>query len=244
MGKVLDHFDVVLVRPKHSGNIGSAARIMKNVGFTSLVLVEPADPLGEEALRMASGADDLLNSARVYDSLREATSGCALCVGATSRRRRKIPCFSPREVVERVLSVADENRVALIFGPEDKGLTNDELTLCHEVVSIPTTEHFSSLNLAQAVGIVCYEVFMGLAETEPRPARRLASSGKVEAMYDQVRELLLKVGFLDPHNPQRAMLTIRQLLSRTELEEKDVKLLRGIFRQIDWYCSRIGKTKD
>jgi tRNA/rRNA methyltransferase len=152
------------------------------------------------------------------------------------------PAVSPREMAAHLVEMSRRNEIALVFGPEDTGLSNDDICLCHLLVTIPTSE-FKSLNLSHAVMIICYEIFV--ARTEPSGnthVPKLATVEETEAMYDQVKRLLAKIGFLNPQNPEYWMLHIRRFLSRTTLLAREVKIIRGICRQLDWYGEE-GKRK-
>ncbi|MFQ6110964.1 MAG: RNA methyltransferase [Nitrospinota bacterium] len=236
---LLDNIYVVLLKPKSPGNIGAVARAMKNMGLSHLRLVEPADHLSPEALMMACGAEEVLRGAEVFETLPKALSDLGYAVG-TSRRRRRGGSRArlPREGASLLLERSLQNRVALLFGPEDRGLTNEELALCQERITIPSESASPSLNLAQAVLILCYELFL-LAEAPPHPEpRRLAPLGLQEDMYNQMRELMLKIGFLHPQNPEHILRAIRHLLGRAGLDEREVRIIRGFMRQLDWYLRR------
>jgi tRNA/rRNA methyltransferase len=241
----LENISLVLVRPQYAGNIGSVCRAMKNMGLRKLILVSPAaDHLGEEAIRMAVSARDILVETKVFYSLPEALEGFHWIAGTSARRgRNRGPFISPRELAPEILSHAQRVPVAILFGPEDKGLTNRELDPCQALIAIPAHPQLSSLNLAQAVMIICYEIYLAQisnlqwnprAEKEFRPAQ----FQKVEGMYSHMEDLLLKIGFLDPKNPKRIMHTLRRIFGRAGLSERDVAIWRGIFRQMEWYVTR------
>ncbi len=240
----LQNITIVLVRPQYAGNIGSVCRAMKNMGFTRLALVSAEqDPLSEEARKMAVSAKDVLKGAKVFSSLPEALAGFRWVAGTSARHgRNRGPFISPRQIGPEIIAHARKAPVAILFGPEDKGLTNRELDPCQAMISIPTHPKLSSLNLAQAVMIICYELclaqlFSSDGSSTAGKAVRLAEFQKIEGMYAHMEDLLLKIGFLDPKNPKRIMHTLRRIFGRTGLSERDVAIWRGIFRQIDWYVT-------
>ncbi len=238
----MENVAVVLIRPKFSGNVGSVARCAKNMGVGKLVVVggEPLDR--EEVLqRSTHAAADLVNNMECHERLEDAVAGFTWLVGTTARRgSARGPGVSPREMARQAADLSRNNRIALLFGPEDKGLSNDELRLCQSVVHIPTSEAFRSLNLSHAVMILCYELFMA---TEGAPAAfrpRLASSAELEGMYGHLRDVLTRIGFINTQNPEYWMLHVRRLFSRVQLQAREVKIIRGICRQVDWAVGRPG----
>jgi tRNA/rRNA methyltransferase len=241
----LQNISIVLVRPQYAGNIGSVSRAMKNMGLSRLTLVSPEqDPLSAEARMMATSAKDILESASIFSSLEEALAGFRWIAGTSARKGRlRGPFVSPREICTEIISLARSVPVAILFGPEDKGLTNEELAPCKALISMPTDERLSSLNLAQAVMVFCYELRMAtlLIPTEiadPRLCSKPAEFQKVEKMYAHLEDLLLRIGFLDPKNPKRIMHTLRRVFGRAHLGDRDVAILRGIFRQLEWYATK------
>ena len=236
----LDRISVVLHRPLYSGNIGSVARAMKNMGLSSLVLVAPETKIDREAYLMACGARDILEHCLTYDSLAEAIGQAGLVIGTTARRgKQRHPIFSPREVAPRIASTAAANHVSLLFGPEDRGLDNASLDLCHLLVTIPTSRNFSSLNISQAVLLLCHEIFLAAAELNETPMYRLAGSKEVEQMYEDLGQTLTEIGFIHDSNPRHVMTAIRRLLGRAGLVSREVKIIRGICRQARWYSDQI-----
>lgn len=234
----LDRIRVVLVRPKSSGNVGSVARAMKNNGVSDLVVVAPRRFRRFTADAMAVHATDVLDGMRLVNTLPEALTDCHWTLGTTCRpglyRSRT---RTPREAAEDVLSVAANNhRIALVFGPEDTGLSNRDLAACDELLSIPTHKHYASLNVAQAVLVCLYELF--IAGEPPAAERvRLATAERSELLYDKLREALVAIGFLPVQNPDHIMLAIRRMFGRARMEERDLKIWLGIARQIGWYAS-------
>ncbi len=235
---VFDNIVILLVRPRFPENIGSVARAMKNMGFHRLIIVNGSSPLHMNAYKLASGAEEILERAEEFPTLKEAIAGMGCVVGTTSRQgRERSPLFTPKELVEKLISLSQDHSVGLVFGSEKEGLTNQELSLCHLYVRIPSSPSFPSLNLAQAVMILCYELF---ASSNPSYERnvRLASSEQMERMYEHMERTLLHIGFLEPKNPQRIMRTLRRLFGRSQMEERDVKILHGIWSRVDWVLQR------
>ena len=228
---------IVLNKPKYPGNVGSAARCAMNMGIDKLVVVGNRDLDMEEMKTMATHvAAYIVDGIRYFDFLDEALAGFTYIVGTTARRgSARGPVVSPREMAETLADISKNNEVALLFGPEDTGLSNDELRFCHLVVAIPSSRQFKSINLSHAVMIICYEIFVAKANPQDSFSPRMATSAELEEMYDQMKGLLLKIGFLNQQNPDYWMMHIRRLLSRTKLFSKEVKVLRGICRQLDWY---------
>lgn len=232
----LDAVRIVLVATSHPGNIGSTARAMKTMGLTRLYLVAPAAPLDFRAHEMAAGADDIYSEAVIVDSLAEALIGCQL-VFATSARPRDIALVgaTPFESATICAKQSDDTEVAFVFGREHAGLTNDELLHCHYHVHIPSNSEFSSLNLAQSVQIIAYELRMkslkptALVETKQDS---LASADAVEQFYTHLRQVLIEIGFLKPANPKRLFQRVRRLFNRIQLESLEINILRGILTHI------------
>ena len=233
----MDNITIVLNGPKYPGNIGSVARCALNMGVEKLSVVasEPLDV--EETKQMATHfAAGIVDRIQYYDGLDEALAKFQFIIGTTSRRgAARGPVVSPREMAETLVDMSQHNEVALLFGPEDMGMSNDDLRYCHLLVTIPTSKQMKSINLSHAVMILCYEIFVARAEPLEDFTPRMASSGELEGMYAQVKELLMKIGFLNPENPDFWMMHIRRFLSRTKLFSKEVKIIRGICRQLDWY---------
>ncbi len=240
----LNNIQIVLVGTLQSGNIGSVARAMKNMGLKNLLLVDPQCEIDKQASMMATHAGDLLDTTTIENTLREAVQGSAYIFGTTARDRKWRDVISPKDLAARALPRAHQNKVSIVFGPEDKGLSNEELELCNEVVTIPTREDAASLNISHAVLIVCYELFCGMNNfnyTENALADiKLADSAKVEEMFDHMRQVLLDVGFLNPQNPDHVLGYFKRFFSRAGICNKDVRTIRGVFRQLQWY---IDQTK-
>jgi tRNA/rRNA methyltransferase len=231
----LDNIHMILVEPQIPENIGSVARAMTNMGIAHLVLVKPKNCDLSRVVKMATGSSvDVIEEMEVYDDLREALGPFQYIVGTTARLGNRRPAMSdPRHFARDLIRVSQKNRVGILFGPEDRGLSNDQLRYCHKIVTINTAS-FSSLNLAHAVMIVCYEIFMASPGQDSTPLPRLANSFELEGMYDHLRDVLMKIGFLNPQNPEHWMMNIRRFLSRLSLRAREVKVIRGVCRQIDW----------
>lgn len=230
----------VLVETSHPGNIGAAARAMKTMGFSELVLVNPRfldAPHQEEALAFASGALDILEQARIVGSIKEALDGCNFAAALSARLREfSPPVITPRRLSEQ-LAVDAGLRAALVFGSERYGLPNEVIEKCNVLINIPANPEYSSLNLAQAVQILAYEA--RLAELGgDLPAKTIgfqgeaASLSQIDGMYAHLEEALVAVGFLDPENPKKLMPRLKRLFSRTQIETEEVNILRGIARHI------------
>jgi len=236
LNPLLKQFAVVLNRPRIPENIGAAARAICNMGMERLVVVSPENPDPERMLRMATHkAAYLVNGMQVYSELEEALSGFGYVVGTTARTggiRRAI--LTPREAADGLFPIAVRNQIALVFGPEDRGLANHEIRYCHQLVKIPAAE-FSSLNLAQAIMVVCYEIYLASLQTHERIVPRLATSEQLERMYERVKDILIKISFIQPENPEHWMMHIRRFCSRLELQSTEVDLIMGICRQVDWF---------
>ncbi|VAW93127.1 tRNA (cytidine(32)/uridine(32)-2'-O)-methyltransferase [hydrothermal vent metagenome] len=230
---MLNRVRIVLVDTSHPGNIGAVARAMKNMCLSQLYLVQPQQFPHAEATARASGADDLLASAVVCDSLPEALAGCGLVVGASARLRHlKLPQWDPRQCAERVVDEARQRDVAIIFGRENSGLTNEELALCHYLLHIPSNPDYSSLNIAAAVQVVAYELMMAsgapsvaVVEGESESS---ASADEMERFYAHLRETLVDIGFLNPDNPRVMMRRLRRLFNRARPNQVEMNILRGI----------------
>jgi len=226
---------VVLVNTSHPGNIGAAARAMKNMGLTDLCLVSPQAFPSAEATARASGADDLLASAACVDSLEEALADCELVVGASARNRTlPVPMLDPRETAGLIMQQPEGTRAAILFGRERTGLTNAELDRCHYLVRIPTHPDYPSLNVAAAVQVVAYELRMAAGQALPRQEyrHRFATAEEMELFYRHLEEMLIEVGFLDADNPRQLMRRLRRLFGRARPNYNELNILRGILTAV------------
>jgi tRNA/rRNA methyltransferase len=236
---------IVLVEPQSPGNVGMVCRAMKNMGMSRLRLVNPCRTDQLEARKFAMSAQDLLAGAEIYTNLREALADSVYSV-ATTRRHGKYrqEIYAPEEIVTRIMEMPEGCKVALVFGREDSGLTTDEVALCRWQATIPTADEFGSLNLAQAVLIFCYELFRGRGNTIIRKEREPAPTEEIETLYDHMERSLLHIGFLNPQNPGHIMKTLRRIYARSELDSREVAVLRGMMAQIEWAANGFkGKKK-
>ena len=235
----LDQVTIVLNKPRFSTNIGAAARAIKNMGLGQLVVVNPADYDQEKVNRMATHvASHIVNRLKIYGTLEEALSSFTYVVGTTARLggERSI-VYSPAKLAKKLVSISRENQIAIVFGPEDRGLTNDEIRLCHDLVNIPTSD-FSSLNLAQAVMILCYEIFTVTKEGTAEFVPRLANRYELDGMYEQLKDILVRIDYIKPDNPEYWLKNIRRFFSRIGLRAREVGIIRGLCRQINWYGNK------
>lgn len=234
----LSNIRIVLDHTSHPGNIGSAARAMKTMGLNRLYLVEPQRFPHADADALACDARDLLENARVCASLDEALTGSVIAAGLTARRRDlQNPCLDVREAARRLVEIAATQEVALLFGNEAHGLSNEELNRCQYVISIPTDSAYTSLNVASAVQIMSYELRMATLNAAPvvSEAVALAPLEDIEFFYVRLEETLKRIQFLDPDHPKRLMPRIRRMFARTQLEKEEFSILMGILKQINLF---------
>jgi len=240
---MLENIRIVLVRPRGSGNIGSIARAMKNFGAKDLAIVGTARTRSFWARAMAVHGRDILNDAKCYDTIHEAVTDCTLAVGTTRRgglyrkHSQKV-----REVAPKIAAAARTGKIALIFGPEDHGLSNKDLENCQLLITIPTHPDYQSLNVAQAAVICLYEIFVASLGAPPKENIQRARAQDIERLFDRMRGTLLKIGFLDSENPEHMLLAFRRILGRAGLEGTDVRIFTGLFRQIEWYVDKGWKV--
>ena len=232
----LENIRVVLVATSHPGNIGSTARAMKTMGLNKLYLVTPKSFPDQRANEMAAGADDVLDNAIITSSLQEALVGCHLILATSARPRGMgLPGLIPVESAALASTIPDDQEIALIFGREHAGLTNEELMHSHYHINIPSNPDYSSLNLSQAVQIVAYEMRMKLLAPKPEfelKQDKLATADATENFLTHLKEVLIEINFLKLTNPRRLMQRIRRMFNRIKLEEMEVNLLRGMLTQI------------
>lgn len=245
---LLSNIRIVLCQTSHPGNIGAAARAMKTMGLSNLYLVAPKQFPDPEATSLATNAADLLEKAHVCTTLEEALTGCTLVIGLSARKRQLSHVLKTSR--EAAMEAADivaadgQQQVALLFGTEMSGLSNAELDLCQMLAMIPTNPDFSSLNVAAAVQVMCYELRMALLDEQAPLAQlpnnqikpqadkviQLASSEEVENMYQHLQQTLVAIGFLKPKTPGRIMQRLRRMYARARLEKEEVRILRGILK--------------
>jgi tRNA (cytidine32/uridine32-2'-O)-methyltransferase len=236
---MLDNIRIVLVETSHTGNMGSTARAMKTMGLTNLYLVNPLVKPDSQAIALSAGASDVIGNATIVDTFDEAIAGCSLAVG-TSARSRSLPwpMLEPRECGQRSAMESEHAPVAIVFGRERVGLTNDELQKCHYHVAIPANPEYSSLNLAMAVQIIAYEIRVAhldriaahqpVAEEEPYPL-----VDDLERFYAHLEETLHATGFIRPTHPGNIMSRLRRLFTRARPEAQELNILRGILASIE-----------
>lgn len=233
---------VVLVEPVYPGNVGATARAMANMGFDRLLLVNPCELDHPEARKMALGAYPIIENAAVFNSLEEALCGFRFAV-ATTRREGDLreSSIDPGAMASEVQRLLPENDVAVVFGPEDRGLSNEELTLCQMIATIPSDPVFPSLNLSHAVIIFLWEILRSCnGAGDEHPGRTLADVGKMEDMYRHMETVLTGIGYLHPENPKRMVRVLKKILNRAALDDREVRVVRGILRQLDWYMRSGG----
>jgi tRNA/rRNA methyltransferase len=235
----LDHVAIVLNKPRHPENIGSAARAACNMGIGRLVVVNPENLDMQRVSALAThAAGAVVENMEHFDNLAEALGDFNYVVGTTARlggERHQVA--SPGRMARQLVPISQENRIALLFGPEDRGLTNEEVRLCHALVNIPTAQ-FSSLNLAQAVMVLCYELFKTSLPEPGTGTPRLATRIELDGMYNQIKDILLRINYIQPQNPDYWMNKIRHFFSRLQLRAGEVSIIRGICRQIHWYAGK------
>ncbi len=233
---MLSNIKIVLVETSHPGNIGAVARAMKNMSMTELCLVTPKIFPCAEATSRAAGADDILARAQVCDTLQAAVADCQLVIGASARSRTiSWPEISPRECAELTTAKESDQKVAIIFGRENSGLKNHELDLCHFLLRIPCNTEYSSLNIAAAVQVVCYELFVATHTQTPVSIGDVdknikATAQQMESFYTHLAEALTDIGFMHPDKSKSIMRRLKRLYNRTQLDTKELDILRGILR--------------
>jgi len=236
----LSRIRIVLVEPRIPENIGMSARAMKNCGLSRLVLVNPADHLSAAACRPAMEAYPLVQSAEVHRDLAAAIGASRMVVGVTRRGGQdREPLLTPARWIQDVLPRAQGQEISILFGTEKDGLDREAVDRCDVLVTLPAHPDYASFNLAQAVLLVCYELFRASAEAPAGSAAlQLAAEKEREQLFTHLEALLLRVGFLHENNPGRIMSSLRRLFGRAGLEERDIRILRGILSQIEWALER------
>ncbi len=264
----LSRIRIALVATSHPGNIGATARAMKNMGLKSLYLVRPKDYPSGVALGRAASALDILDNAKVVDSLDEAIADCGLVIG-TSARSRSIPwpMVDPEECGEKLVAASSNNEVALVFGREDRGLSNEELQLCHHHVQIPANEEYPSLNVAAAVMVLCYEIRKAVlkanalektqsSEREPTISEIIGNSmdeiwdqpmatvKDMEGYLEHLEKVLVRLDFHDPDNPRQLMPRLRRLFTRIRPDTMEINILRGILTSTEYQLDKKEENRD
>ena len=244
---VLQNIRVVLVNTAHPGNIGASARAMKNMGLNQIILVQPKDFPSGVAIGRAASATDILESAVVVDSLKEAVADCGLVICASARSRKiPWPMLDPQQTAQKVVEEMDYTKIALVFGREDSGLSNEELQLGHFHVQIPAEEKYSSLNLAAAVLVICYEIRKVASEKNTHTQgqdtelwdQEFATGDQVEHFYQHLEQVMIDIKFHDPSNPRQLMQRMRRLFGRIRLDVMELNILRGILTNIEQSMKR------
>jgi tRNA/rRNA methyltransferase len=239
----LTNVKIVLVGPLYGGNVGSVCRAMANMGLRDLVLVDPSAQLNQaEARMMAVAAADILDARREVATLDEAVADCGLVMGTTARAGLyRAHCKTPREWVPQILEAASVGKVALVFGRENSGLTNEEIALCTNLIQIPSSPDYPSINLAQSVMLCCYELFVATGTFAPLGEMSpVCPAATREQMFKMWREMLLEIGFMNEDKADHMMLGLRRIFSRAPLTEDDVRILLGIARQTLWKAGQVG----
>lgn len=236
---LLNQINIVMVETSLAANIGSAARAMKTMGLRNLILVNPREALNRDAYARSSGAVDILESVKVVDTLEQAIEDSVFVLGASARNRHfPWPLVNPREAGEEVLARAPTGKISILFGRESSGLTNEELSLCHRHVHIPANPEYSSLNVAAAVQVLCYECRMTALGTEAnnnwseQREAEPANQEQTNGMFQHLEQALVDIEYLDPNNPKMLMPRLRRLLLRADLDQTEVNILRGILKQM------------
>ena len=242
---------IILVNTTHPGNIGAAARAMKTMGLSNLYLVAPKKFPDPEAVAMAAGAADVLSQAVIVQSLEDAIADCQLVLATSARSRaRPWPMLTPREMGEKINVEKHQNKIALVFGRESSGLSNEELQLAHYHVQIPSSEHYGSLNVAQAVQVLCYEIRVAFLSAPIVSSSRDIYRGMqgvypdtkaLADFYQHLEVLLTEVEFIDVQKPMHQMQKLRRIFTKSRLEISEVQLLRGIFTDIQKYVKKLRK---
>ncbi|TQP14387.1 tRNA (cytosine(32)/uridine(32)-2'-O)-methyltransferase TrmJ [Vibrio cholerae] len=241
---MLERVKVVLVGTTHSGNIGSAARAMKVMGLSQMVLVDPQCQVDAQAIALAAGASEIALNAQIYPTLEAAVADCGLVVGTSARSRTlEWPMLEPRECGEKLISEANQHSVAMVFGRERTGLTNDELQLCHYHVCVPANPEYSSLNLAMAVQLLSYEVRMAyLAMQQSSQSSTLQEEyprhQELERFYAHLEQVIMQTEFISAQQPRQVMNKLRRMFTRARPEAQEINILRGILTSVQKSISR------
>ncbi|WP_069212534.1 tRNA (cytosine(32)/uridine(32)-2'-O)-methyltransferase TrmJ [Vibrio cholerae] len=241
---MLERVKVVLVGTTHSGNIGSAARAMKVMGLSQMVLVDPQCQVDAQAIALAAGASEIALNAQIYPTLEAAVADCGLVVGTSARSRTlEWPMLEPRECGEKLISEANQHSVAMVFGRERTGLTNDELQRCHYHVCVPANPEYSSLNLAMAVQLLSYEVRMAyLALQQSSQSSTLQEEyprhQELERFYAHLEQVIMQTEFISAQQPGQVMNKLRRMFTRARPEAQEINILRGILTSVQKSISR------
>ncbi|ATC56893.1 tRNA (cytosine(32)/uridine(32)-2'-O)-methyltransferase TrmJ [Vibrio anguillarum] len=240
---MLDNVKIILVGTSHSGNIGSAARAMKVMGLSKMILVSPQCEVDAQAIALAAGASDIALNAEIVDTLEQAVADCGLVVGSSARSRTlEWPMLEPRECGEKLAQEGQQYPVALVFGREKTGLTNDELQKCHFHVCIPANPEYSSLNLAMAVQTLSYELRVAYLNNEKKgypaqPEEAYPLHHELEMFYQHLEKVMIQTQFISKEQPGQIMNKLRRLFSRSRPESQEINILRGVLTSIEKHRS-------
>ena len=232
---MLDNVRIILIGTSHPGNVGSAARAMKTMGLSNLVLVDPECTVDGKSRALSAGATDVLENHQVFATLDEAIADCGLVIGASARPRTlEWPMLDPREMGEKAVIEGQKYPVALVFGRENSGLSNEELQKCHFHVFIPANPDYSSLNLAMAVQTLCYEIRMAFLSTKAYPEQQeeYPLTAEIEGMFDHLEQTLIDTHFIIPAHPGLVMTKLRRFFHRARPEIKELRMWRGILSSV------------
>lgn len=236
----LTNIKIVLIETSHTGNMGSAARAMKTMGLSQLCLVNPIIKPDSQSISLAAGATDIIKNAQIVSSMQEAIADCELVIGTSARSRHlQWPHLEAYESGDKIINeVQQGHKVALVFGRERVGLTNDELQKCHYHVSIPANPDYSSLNLAMSVQVLCYEIRRAMLLRIDHPKQPIEENAypkdiDLERFYQHLEQCLIKTGFINIHHPGQIMSRLRRLFTRARIEQQELNILRGILTSID-----------
>lgn len=237
----LDNIKIVLVETSHTGNMGSVARAMKTMGLSNLCLVNPIIKPDSQSISLAAGASDIIKNAHMFFSLEQAIADCSLVIGTSARSRSlQWPNLTPKASADKIVQEAVNTKVALVFGRERVGLTNEELQKCDYHVSIPANPDYSSLNLAMSVQVLCYEIRMSMLNLQNSSGEStegthvdFPSNADTERFYEHLQQTLLNTGFINANHPGQIMGRLRRLFSRARIEQQELNILRGVLASID-----------
>jgi len=235
---LLTNIRFVLVEPQVPGNVGASARALKNMGFSRLVLVKPWFYDHPQARYMAHGSEDILDNALVVDDLETATAGSVLVVGTTKRKRHNTPLVAVRSVAQEILACSGDSAVSILFGREDKGLTNDEVHRCQMLITIPSAKSQPSLNLSQAVMVIAYELYSAFSPVKGI-SLDLSPAEELDKMYEHLKKSLETLGLKQWNEGDNYMKSLRRVFSRTKLERRDVATIHKLCGEIDKYALRV-----
>ncbi len=240
---LLSRIAICLVEPIKGGNVGSVARAMKNSGLSRLILVNPPELDTPECRMMGMDALDLVINAEVHTDLKEAIAPFDICVSTTRRlSKNRRPDFSPRSFAAHVLPLLGDSQAVILFGREDKGLSTKEIDLAPLILTIPSDEAYESLNISQAVMVIAHELFVAAVEPPDYTGRQPAASEQIERFFGQARPLLLECGFLLAENPDWILRAFRKMVHKARLDHREIKILRGVCSNMEWYLSHVAKV--